>query len=204
MFRSAAISCFAFKFDRRVTGSLFNSIDIEHLKTWLLQCLSLCSEHKWPGWYQANIWNDARILLIGPWRTNCNEIVIKIQQFSFTKMRLKMPEYIRILLVILCWVCVDYFASVKLDFLCYPMTHSSSYFSYSYHLQTKPQQSFAFKSSSMGCCVYDCGSPTNLTPFGQLTPYIDIKLGHYCPRWCFGPDGTKSLPELLLINNQWH
>ena len=41
---------------------------------------------------QAIILTNAWILLIGPWRTNLNEMLIKMQQFSFKKMRLKMPS----------------------------------------------------------------------------------------------------------------
>ena len=38
---------------------------------------------------QAIIWTNARLLLIGPRGTNFNAIFIKMQQFSFKKMRLK-------------------------------------------------------------------------------------------------------------------
>ena len=42
-----------------------------------------------PGWRQAIIWNNARILLIGALGTNFSEILIEILPFSFTKMSLK-------------------------------------------------------------------------------------------------------------------
>ena len=42
------------------------------------------------GRRQAIIWTNATILLIGPLRTNFNEIFIEIQIFSFKKMHLKM------------------------------------------------------------------------------------------------------------------
>ena len=45
-----------------------------------------------PGWRQAIIWTNAGILLIGPLRTNFNEILIGIQTFSFKKMHLKMSS----------------------------------------------------------------------------------------------------------------
>ena len=45
-----------------------------------------------PDRRQAIIWTNAGILLIGPWGTNSNEIVIKIQQFSFKKMHLNMSS----------------------------------------------------------------------------------------------------------------
>ena len=45
-----------------------------------------------PGRRQAIIWTNAGILLIGPWGTNFNEILIGIQTFSFTKMHLKMSS----------------------------------------------------------------------------------------------------------------
>ena len=38
---------------------------------------------------QAIIWTNAGILLIGPWGTNFNDILIKIHTFSFKKMPLK-------------------------------------------------------------------------------------------------------------------
>ena len=38
---------------------------------------------------QVTIWTNAGILLIGPWGTNFNEILIGIHIFSFTKMHLK-------------------------------------------------------------------------------------------------------------------
>ena len=43
-----------------------------------------------PGRRQAIIWTNDGILLIEPLRTNFSEILIAIQIFSFTKMRLKM------------------------------------------------------------------------------------------------------------------
>ena len=42
-----------------------------------------------PGRHQAIIWNNAELLLIGPWGTNFSEILIEIPTFSFKKMRLK-------------------------------------------------------------------------------------------------------------------
>ena len=45
-----------------------------------------------PGQYQAIIWTNAGILLIGPFRTNFSEILIKIYIFSFKKMHLKMSS----------------------------------------------------------------------------------------------------------------
>ena len=42
-----------------------------------------------PRRYQAIIWTNAGILLIGPLGTNFSEILIKRQNFSFTKMQLK-------------------------------------------------------------------------------------------------------------------
>ena len=45
-----------------------------------------------PGRRQAIIWTNARILLIGPWGANFNEIVIGIQTFSLKKMFLKMSS----------------------------------------------------------------------------------------------------------------
>ena len=45
-----------------------------------------------PGRRQAIIWTNAGILLIGPLGTNFNEILIKIQTFSFKKMHLKMSS----------------------------------------------------------------------------------------------------------------
>ena len=41
-----------------------------------------------PGWRQAITWTNARILLIGPLRTNFSEILIEILTFSFKKIRL--------------------------------------------------------------------------------------------------------------------
>ena len=43
-----------------------------------------------PVWHQANTWNSAGILLIGPFGTNFSEISIKFHAFSFKKMHLKM------------------------------------------------------------------------------------------------------------------
>ena len=45
-----------------------------------------------PGRRQAIIWTNAGILLIGPLRTNLNEILIEIHAFSFKKMHLKMSS----------------------------------------------------------------------------------------------------------------
>ena len=45
-----------------------------------------------PGRRQAIIWTSAGILLIEPLGTNFSEILIGIQIFSFTKMRLKMSS----------------------------------------------------------------------------------------------------------------
>ena len=45
-----------------------------------------------PGRHQAIIWTNAGILLIGPWGTNFNEILIGIQTFSFKKVHLKMSS----------------------------------------------------------------------------------------------------------------
>ena len=45
-----------------------------------------------PGRRQAIIWTNAGILLIGPLGTNFSKISIKIQSFSFTKMRLKVSS----------------------------------------------------------------------------------------------------------------
>ena len=45
-----------------------------------------------PGRRQAIIWNNAGILLNGPWGTNFCEILIGIQTFSFKKMHLKMSS----------------------------------------------------------------------------------------------------------------
>ena len=45
-----------------------------------------------PGWCQAIIWTNAGILLIKPCGTNFDGILIKIKQFSFKKMRLKMSS----------------------------------------------------------------------------------------------------------------
>ena len=42
-----------------------------------------------PGRRQAIIWTNAEILLIEPLGTNLSEILIRIQIFSFKKMRLK-------------------------------------------------------------------------------------------------------------------
>ena len=43
-----------------------------------------------PGWCRAIIWNNAGILLIGTWRTNFSEILIKILTFSLQMMYMKM------------------------------------------------------------------------------------------------------------------
>ena len=45
-----------------------------------------------PGRRQAIIWNNAGILLIGPWGTNFSEILIGIHTFSFKKIQLKMSS----------------------------------------------------------------------------------------------------------------
>ena len=45
-----------------------------------------------PGWRQAIIWTNARILLIGPLGTNLREISIEIHKLSFKKMHLKMSS----------------------------------------------------------------------------------------------------------------
>ena len=45
-----------------------------------------------PGRRQAIIWTNAGIFLIGPLRTNFNEILIEILTFSFKKMRLKVSS----------------------------------------------------------------------------------------------------------------
>ena len=45
-----------------------------------------------PGRRQAIIWTNAGILLIDPFGTNFNEILIEIQTFSFRKMHLKMSS----------------------------------------------------------------------------------------------------------------
>ena len=45
-----------------------------------------------PGRRQAISWTNAGILLIGPFGTNFNEILIGIQTFSFKKMDLKMSS----------------------------------------------------------------------------------------------------------------
>ena len=47
-----------------------------------------------PGRRQAIIWTNAGILLIEPLGTKFNEILIRIQIFSFTKMLLKMSSLI--------------------------------------------------------------------------------------------------------------
>ena len=45
-----------------------------------------------PGRRQAIIWTNAGILLIGPWGTNSNDILMKIIIFSFKKMHLKVSS----------------------------------------------------------------------------------------------------------------
>ena len=45
-----------------------------------------------PGRHQAIIWTNARILLIGPWGRNLNEILIGIHTFSFKKINLNMSS----------------------------------------------------------------------------------------------------------------
>ena len=42
-----------------------------------------------PDRHQANIWNNAGLLLICPLGTNFSEISTEIQTFSYNKMRLK-------------------------------------------------------------------------------------------------------------------
>ena len=44
-----------------------------------------------PVLHQAIIWTNAGVLSIQPIGTNFSEILIKIQNFSFTKMHLKIP-----------------------------------------------------------------------------------------------------------------
>ena len=43
-----------------------------------------------PGWHQAIIWTNARILLIGPLGKNFDDILIEVYTFSLKKMHLKM------------------------------------------------------------------------------------------------------------------
>ena len=45
-----------------------------------------------PGWHQAIIWTNARMLFIGTLGTNFNKILIKIQIFLFKKIHLKMSS----------------------------------------------------------------------------------------------------------------
>ena len=45
-----------------------------------------------PGWYQAIIWTNAGILLIGPLGTNFSKNLIEILTFSFTKIRVKVSS----------------------------------------------------------------------------------------------------------------
>ena len=45
-----------------------------------------------PNRRQAIIWTNAGLLSIGPFGTNFSEILIKIQNFSFTKIRLKISS----------------------------------------------------------------------------------------------------------------
>ena len=45
-----------------------------------------------PGRHQAIMWTSAGILLIGPLKTNFNEILIEILTFSLKKMRLKISS----------------------------------------------------------------------------------------------------------------
>ena len=45
-----------------------------------------------PGWRQAIIRTNARILLIGPWGTNFSDNLIEILTFSLTKMRFKVSS----------------------------------------------------------------------------------------------------------------
>ena len=48
-----------------------------------------------PGRRQAIIWTNAGILLIGPLRTNFNEIIFEIRKVSFEKMHMKMSSATR-------------------------------------------------------------------------------------------------------------
>ena len=43
-----------------------------------------------PGRRQAIIWNNVKILLIGPFETNFSEILSETETFSFKKIRLEM------------------------------------------------------------------------------------------------------------------
>ena len=43
-----------------------------------------------PEWCQAITWSNVHLLSIRPFRTDLSEIQIKIQYFSFMKMKLKM------------------------------------------------------------------------------------------------------------------
>ena len=45
-----------------------------------------------PVWRQAITWTNVHLLSIGPLGTNCSEILIKIQNISFTKMHLKITS----------------------------------------------------------------------------------------------------------------
>ena len=49
-----------------------------------------------PNRRQAIIWTIAGLLSIKPLRTNFSEILIKIQNFSFTKMHLKIPSAVMV------------------------------------------------------------------------------------------------------------
>ena len=51
-----------------------------------------------PGWRQAIIWTNAKILLIGSLGTNFNEILIEIDIFLFKKMHLKMSAEVAAIL----------------------------------------------------------------------------------------------------------
>ena len=51
-------------------------------------CIHSCA----PGRRQAIIWTNSRISLIGPLRTNFNEILIEIQTFSFKEIHFKMSS----------------------------------------------------------------------------------------------------------------
>ena len=74
-----------------------------------------------PGQCQAINWTNAGILLIGPLRTNFNEILIEIHIFSFKKIRLKMASgkwrpFCFGLSVLSCWaVSVNLQTNYRLD-----------------------------------------------------------------------------------------
>ena len=62
--------------DGLVYWCLYMSLDIKELTHW--------------GRHQAIIWTSAGILFVGPLETYFNKVLIKMQQFSFKKMCLKM------------------------------------------------------------------------------------------------------------------